>query len=400
MKNLFQSVLFLIVISTTFFGCSGCFDNITRTATDITNQISQQLDKSISELSAQSANWQEILNNTIKNLPEETSDLIRGDINNLLQRTVAAAGSEIRCDADFFRIRVQQGLQHIKNKLLNLPSDPLEPHFCSDVPTAIDMSLDPNSRNKLEFFGYDFDKTKQEVYLVSGSTSVNVSQFLDQTTHFHLILNLGSNGVRLDKNSQRIVLKWNNQEVSSIPVIQPLPEICETEFKEIAFATSFIPPKSGTGDNEFDGHGPNIICRVNLINYHDRVAARIYMSARETKSDFTSVAGTFETDIYFADPGKTIEKIVSSTDATWNYIDTNVETDLFNGNGCVKSFKFLGDTPGDDVGETNVSVVFNNIRLQLKEAGNCVSSETIKSLILQRKISPALQKKLHRHTQL
>src|SRR3954453_16075622 len=251
-----HSFLLLLTTATFIIFISGCgLGGLKDTATNVTNQVSQDLDQAISALNSQSANWQDILNKAITDLPKEASDLIRGDLTNLLQRTVAAAGSEGRCDADFFRNRVQQTLVAIKAKLLNQQAPPLPPQFCSAVPSAVDMSLPADSRNKIDFFGYDFDKAAQHVFLVNGSQRQDVTQFLQQSTHYQMTLNLGGNGVPLDKNSQILVLSWNNQDISSIPVIQPSPKICQTSFVNFTpNQTTYIPPHVG-GDGEFNGHG-------------------------------------------------------------------------------------------------------------------------------------------------
>ena len=48
---------------------------------------------------------------------------------------------------------------------------------------------------------------------------------------------------------------------------------------------------------------------------------------------------------------------------------------------------------GNDVGyHTRVDIDFNNIRVQLKETGNCVSSTTIRMLEMQGAISKSLNK--------
>jgi hypothetical protein len=391
-----------------FYGsCGGCFNKVTDTMQDVTNQVTQVLDQGISALNAQSANWQEILNNTLRDLPSETSNIIRGDISNLLQRTVAATGSEARCDADFFRIRVQQGLQYIKNKLLKRPSPPPEPHFCNPVPSAIDMSLHPNQRNKIDFFGYDFDMTKKvDVFLESASTEVNVSQYLERSTPYLMTLNLGSNGVRLTKNSQRIILKWNNQTISTISVIQPSPEICETKYhEEPQDPITYTPPKTNnSADAEFYGHGPHITCTVKLeIKNSNSVVARIYMNAIEVDGegkitgDHTQATGSHDYTVYKADPDETIERIVSSDQAYKEYTDSNNHSDDQGSDGCVSKFLFVGDTEGKEAGtKTHVSVTLKPIRMQLKEKGDCVSTETLKTLNLQNKISPALLKEMQK----
>ena len=66
--------------------------------------------------------------------------------------------------------------------------------------------------------------------------------------------------------------------------------------------------------------------------------------------------------------------------------------DEFTGSGPVRKFKFMGDGSGDDVGfYTRVEIDFNNIRLQLKETGDCVSSATLRVLELQNRISPRIK---------
>src|SRR4051812_9410276 len=114
-----HSFLSLLTTATFIVFVSGCgLGGLKDTATNVTAQVSQDLDQAISSLNSQSANWQDVLNKAITDLPKEASDLIRGDLNNLLQRTIAATGGEARCDADFFRNRVQQTLVAIKAKLL------------------------------------------------------------------------------------------------------------------------------------------------------------------------------------------------------------------------------------------------------------------------------------------
>ena len=113
------------------------------------------------------------------------------------------------------------------------------------------------------------------------------------------------------------------------------------------------------------------------------------MNARETKSDYTTGSGTKDFVIFTADPDKTIEAIVTPATASYSYIDNNHDMDEFTGSGPVRKFKFMGDGSGDDVGfHTRVEIDFNNVRVQLKETGDCVSSATLRVLELQNRISP------------
>jgi hypothetical protein len=307
---------------------------------------------------------------------------------------VAAAGAEVRCDVDFFRIRVQQALQRIKAKYLKQPLPPYEPQFCDVVPLAIDMNLSAERRTKLEFYGYDFDMTDIHVILVDGTNQIDVSDKLDQPTHYHMTLNLGSNGVPLSTNSSRIILRWNNRDISSVAVIQKAPVICETSFFQFQpNSISYMPPLT-RGDKEFDGNGPNVYSSVNLINMGTQLIARVYMRAVETESDWTTGEGTRDFVLYTADPGKRIEALVTAGSSSYSYTDNNHDNDEFPGTGPVAKYTFSGDDDGDDVGfHTRVNIDFTNVRVQLKETGDCISSTTIRLLELQNAISPALLNK-------
>lgn len=360
-------------------------------ADDLVNVVTTTLDNAIGNLNATSANYQEILQKLITDLPKEVQSTITNEVSNLLNRTVAAAGAEVRCDTDFFRIRVQQALLRIKAKYLNQPLPPIEPQLCNVIPLAIDMNLPPERRNKLEFYGYDFDVTAIKVVLVDGTTEIDVTDKLDQPTHYHMTLNLGSNGVPLSINSKRLILRWNNRDISTIAIIQKNPPICQTTFFQ--FQPSPIPfmPPLTRGDREFDGNGPDITVSVNLLNFGTSVVARVYMKAVETESDWTTGEGTKDFVIYNADPGKRIEAIVSPISAFFSYRDTDHDMDEFPGSGPIFKFHFSGDDDGDDVGvHTRVEMEFNNVRVQLKETNDCVSSSTIRMLELQGAISPTL----------
>ena len=391
-RNLGTILSVVILFSLTLTGCNfikGQIDKLLGRADDLTEKVVSSLDNAIGSLNATSANYEEILQKLVSELPGEVQSTVTNEVSNLLNRTVAAAGAEVRCDADFFRIRVQQALQRIKAKFLNQPMPAVEPNLCNVIPLAIDMNLSADRRNKLEFYGYDFDMTAIQVLLYNGASAIDVSNKLDQPTHYHMTLNLGSNGVPVSTASTRLVLRWNNRDISSIGIIQSTPDICETTYHTFQPASvSFMPPLV-RGDREFDGNGPIVNSSVNLINTGKELIARVYMNARETKSDYTTGSGTKDFVIFTADPDKTIEAIVTPAAASYSYIDNNHNMDEFTGSGPVRKFKFMGDGSGDDVGfHTRVEIDFNNVRVQLKETGDCVSSATLRVLELQNRISP------------
>ncbi len=356
---------------------------------DPINQAIAVLDDAINSLNNASADWQEIVNNAIKNLPAELQSTIGNEMTNLVNRGVAAAGVEAKCYTDFIAKRMQQGLQRIKAKLLGNELPPLEPQFCSVVPGAIDMALDPSRRNKLEFFGYDFDHATVSVVLDNNGVEQNITQFLDQPTHYHMTLNLGGSGVQVTPQSRRFILRWNGKDISSIAVLQKVPDVCETFYKNVDDkSTSFIPPHVGSGDTEFDGHGPNISCKVTLIQSSTQLNASIYMKAIETKSDWTEASGTKTINLYTAQSNETIVGVVGPTSDSFSYIDNDHDKDFYDGAGPVLRYEFMGDGEGNDAGiHTGVTVHFARIRLQMKQKGDCVPSVVIRELQADKAIS-------------
>ena len=121
------SLLIYFVIISVVLSMTSCdfikgqISKILGSADDLTEKVVSSLDNAIGSLNANSANYQEVLQKLVTDLPGEVQSTVTNEVSNLLNRTVAAAGAEVRCDADFFRIRVQQALQRIKAKYLNQP---------------------------------------------------------------------------------------------------------------------------------------------------------------------------------------------------------------------------------------------------------------------------------------
>jgi hypothetical protein len=360
----------------------------------ITN-LDSQVTNTTTTLDVESSNIQDVLKKLLNDLPSDVSNSIRGDVSNLLQRTVASTSGEFRCDVDFLRMRVRLELIEIKAKLLGKPLPTIEPNLCEVSPPAVDMSLSPRPNN-IEFFGYDFDKMKSKITLISMTNSQDVTAKLNVLTPYHMILNLGGNGVNLDQNSEKLVLNWNNHDVSTICIIQPLTPVCK-EPDLVSFTVSPIvykPPRYGKGDSEFGGHGPEITCNASLINYHDHISVHIFMDAIETVKDFSEARGETEQVIYNAPPNMIIETIVTPSNAYFHYIDSNHTDDDLGSSGFIAKAVFVGDTEGDEVGtRTQVTLNFGNISIQLKEKGNCVSQATVRTLILKNMVSQKLMKR-------
>jgi hypothetical protein len=253
------------------------------------------------------------------------------------------------------------------------------------VPIAVDRAAVPTNVKQLEFYGYDFDAaTALKVFLVqTNGTRLDVTNKLDRPTHYAMTLGFGAAGVQLTSTSQRFVLEWEGKQISSVAVIQPQTPVCQS--KIVAFTpgqVTYVPPHTN-GDREFDGNGPAVTARVDLLVRPQSIDARVYMRARETESDWTTAEGTKEFPLYKPDPGWQITGVVESTVTTHSYTDSNHSLDSFDkGSGsAVRRFVFVGDTEGDEAGtRTKVDVAFNQLRIQQSQTANCVPAPAIKAL--------------------
>jgi hypothetical protein len=355
-------------------GC-GLKRTIQDTAQDLTNNTAAMLDDAIDEITHESESWQATLQELTDKLTDEAQSTIRTEVQNLANRTIAAAGSEVRCNVDFLGARVVQALQRIKAELLKKPIPERNPAICQVIPSAIDMNLTPNRRNKVDISGYDFDNQPLKLYLISNTNEkTDVTHAINRLSHYHVVLNLGSNGVMLNETSSRLVLEYKDSQMSSIAVTQPVIPDCKEE--EISFSPdiiTYMPPHT-KGDREYGGHGPNVTARVNIYVDNNTIKAKIYMRARETKSDWSTADGSGVFTIYTAPSKRRIVGIVSDKGTNTSYIDSGHSEDFFEkGSGeLVKRFAFVGDTDGDEAGtRTRVKVTFNRVVVKLKEIGNC-----------------------------
>lgn len=364
--------------------------------TDSTTIAVNDLGVGIADLNNQSADWQSVLTETRDQLVKDGQSTIANEVDTELKRAVASTGSEVRCTVDFLRVRVQQSLERIRASLLGQPVDPPEPALCDVVPLAVDLSLVPTRLNHLEFYGYDFDTTPIQVLLDNSNGSVDVSSKLDQPTHYHMTLNLGGNGVPLGSTSQRLRLRWNGKDISTIAVIQPSTPTCQSKVVTTTHVPmTFIPPHT-RGDSDFSGNGPKVDSSVTLKSIGDHVDVTIAMTAVETKSDWTTASGSTTTTFYAPDPGFRVEKIVDPPTSTRSYTDTNHDVDVFGSSGGpVSQWQFVGDTGGDEAGtQTKVTVQFSPVRLLVTQTGNCVSPTALRQAQSTNLLGPAASGRL------
>jgi hypothetical protein len=397
--SLRKSVVILVLV-----GClCGCgIGKLINFGTDTRTETLNTLNDAITALQSQSADWQQVLQNTVSKLTKDAQSSLRNEISNLISRTTAQAGVELRCDADFVRERIREELVRLKARFMGQPEPPVDPAFCQVVPMAVDRELIPDRLKQVEFYGYNFPQADNlGVFLEgAGGQRTNVTTKLDKPTTYAMTLKFGGNGVQLDNSSARLVLEWGGKQVSSVAVIQPTTPVCASRVQTVTpgIIGPFIPRKIGPGDNDFDGNGPSVNSDVSLIVTPQALSAKVHMHARETTSDWTEVDGWQTYQLYAPEPGWRIEQVVGKTSSAHHYVDSNQTEDSFDlGTGeLVRRFVYVGDTGGDEAGtRTGVKVTFNDIHLVLVQTGNCVPDTAIKTLQVTGLLSSKVQMRLN-----
>lgn len=360
---------------------SGCFgiEQLTSQIDETTQKTVAVLDNAINSLANQSADWRTTLQDAQDKLTDSAQSTVRNEISNTLQRAEQAAATEIRCIIDFVGVRVQEALIRIKAKLLDQSVDAPTPVLCGVTPQAIDMSYDPTRRNLITLDGYNFDTTPPiQVFLVDSSQNgtLDVSSSLDVQTHYSMTLNLGDNGVHITSTSQKLILKWKNTQLSSIPIIRTTPRCKKIDTSFTPTSITFRPVHTG-GDTEFNGHGPDVHVTVIPVVTATFIGVVVHMSAVETGKGDTVADGSDGYKIWPAPPGQKIVWVSNTAKTDWSYIDTDTIADPFNvGVGYVSQLIFIGDTAGSqDAGiNTQVTVIFRELHVQLEQTSNCTDT--------------------------
>ncbi len=367
-------------------GCLGLEDPIEDWRTTTENVLND----AINALNNASADWQSILRDLQDRLPQEVQSTIRVEVQNLISRSIGQAGVELRCNVDFLRRRVQQGLQRILARFLGQSVPPSEPAICQVVPIAVERANVPARIPQLEFYGYDFDQASDlKVFHVRTHARQDVTNQLDRPTHYAMTLRFGATGVQLDDRSQRFTLEWGGQQISSIAIIQPQTPVCRTRTENFQpTPVTFVPPHT-RGDRDFAGHGPTTTARVTRMDRSNDIRVEVYMKAYEShgnnspQSDHTTAEGRQVFPLYNAPPGWRIDRVAGPVATSHTYRDSNHTEDSFDmgSGGPVRRFVFVGDTRGDEAGtRTKVEVTFNRFSIELVETGNCVAPRAVMAL--------------------
>lgn len=411
------------------------------------------MDKAIATLSQQSSDWQTVITDLSENVTKEMQSTIDNEVQNLTRNSVLTTGGELRCNAEFMRVKLRRSLIEMRNSLaqsLNnelaglglsgyqfsmVPEEVVEPFICDVVPSAVDLSLSPDRRKKLDIYGFDlrsmpiyvtyrsygifqakpsvgyhefvremapraerFISDRSAMISAAAREDIKMSGFvlaepfkifnpvisgsLSVLSDFHAVLDLTAAGANLPPNASEIVLSWNNQLKSEIPILTDLQILeCETTESPLkpGLAETFIPPAVQGPDAEFDGHGPCM--SVSIYLWLDAGRKNLYatytVNAYECNDDWTNkrdntqAYGTKTITLFTANgDNETIE----SFDAASTFYDTYRDSDhnwyakYYSGTAPVDKIEWNGDTKGDEAGtRTGVILTFRQFKVNVKK---------------------------------
>ena len=180
------------------------------------DDVLASFDQAIADITNQSIAWQSTLTNLEDKINKDVNTTINGSLRNLIGSSVAIAGVELRCNADFARQGIKKELRRLKLKYLlsvgrssNEAFDEYTPQICQTVPASVDVSLNPNS---VTFTGWDLSKNVLKAKLITTTGEVDITDKLNHTSNYeNTILIGGSNGLKINHKQKNIVLYVNDE---------------------------------------------------------------------------------------------------------------------------------------------------------------------------------------------
>jgi len=350
--------------------------------------MSASLERLASTADTESAAWRQTVDETSKMLVKEGQSTIANELNNVVQRGIAATGVEVRCNIDFIRGRVAQDIRSLISKLNGKPVPVTSPAFCQITPDTVDLNLPSDRLTAIHLTGYDFDHSGSSgaglrLFLEGGSgVRTDVSAWLSTSTHYAAVIALRPEVRAQLRAGRSLSLTWNGAPIgSTIPIIPPKPIVVDREVRPADM--EYVPPRV-RGDADFDT-GDDEKIKVDLRTearlQGNAIQVRVHMRGEEwdvkhnkPQSDFTTVDGWSDwRTVFTAGTGETIEQILTPLAHTHNLFvgrtdeGRPVPAPTFPSGELVRQYEVHGDTGGNEAGTyTNVKVYFNAIKYRLR----------------------------------
>ncbi len=229
--------VFLSLISMLLIWLPSCkvTDDLDATVSKNVDKAIEAIDDAIDQIEKMSKSWQDVLMDLEDELAEDVQSTIKNEVKDLLDGTIANLGAEIRCDADFIKLSVVNGLKQIKADILNEPFS-LNPHVCHCLPEFIDMEKVQKGDLKIvSLKGFDFEAGILKATLEVPRGMINIDEKIDYPSKYTATINVSQIDLEVLQRAERIIIKnKEGVELHSIAVTKiPEPEKYYTYISDI-----------------------------------------------------------------------------------------------------------------------------------------------------------------------
>jgi hypothetical protein len=332
------------------------------------------LERAINGLATRSADYRQILQDTLSSLPRGGEDFVKNEITTFLRRA-PATGADFKCNNEFLVYRARKELWRLKDTLLNANPQAPQPQLCYAAPLAVDVTQPINT---LEIYGYDFDRVPIDMVVINSDGYRDVSFALTKKTHYHLTLNFGKDGIIFSPSDSVLGLTWGHLIHHFIPLIQAATPLCSSRIEEVPAgkAITYAPPVIA-GGGRFSGPGANALANATLDFESNKVDATICMMATEQNGDGTTFSGCGVEYVYTSDSDRVIEGVFGDLQAAIAYTHANQPKEIADGapGGPVAQWIFdgLGEKSPAHM-EAQMTVRLPKIRVVSTQPDACVSA--------------------------
>jgi hypothetical protein len=329
------------------------------------------LDRAIDALTDRSSDFRTVLQGLTAHLPPGADGSVGAAIDRFLDRA-PGANADFHCSTEFVRLRARKELIRIEETLLGIASAPAEPQFCYAAPFVVDLSQPSNT---VEIYGYDFDRVRLEMFLVTDQAHYDVSSALIPRTHYHVTLVLGDHGVRLSPKARLLGLTWGNLIHHAIPIVQPHTLLCSCIVEEIAAGHTVELASSRVRRDRSNAAGSAGGWANVLLDYQSNaLGATVCMTVTAPAADGSLRTGCVHAFVLTVDPDRTIEWVFGRLDGRASYASTSArlgKINVLNDRELIRSWTFAGF--GEDADDPRVTVELGKLRLVTTGGERCVS---------------------------
>lgn len=337
------------------------------------------IEKSITEMENQPLDWQRIINALDTSLSPSiqmklTYDLtFIEEIGNKIIQSVNRCGETLKIELIYY-------LQYAKAQL-NKGQTPPKPitNICNTSPISIDLNATRSSRVQIRYTGYYIhSKDSLSAALINSAGTLEIKKLKFAYPDFsNITVSIDDISDETIEKYTHLILKYSSEVISTVGIIKkqaPPPPMPETDYSRIEYI-DFVPKNHLEGDLEFNGNGPKMIAHLYLKQDGLKAYARVYLYARETKSDWSTVDGYSEwKEIYTVKSGYRINKINEPTIYIHilringqDYIDYSHGTETLE--TTVGTASLVGDTAGSEIKtKTKISLKLRKFAIEIQKS--------------------------------